>query len=124
MLTLSQFFPRRSAIDTHYFLRAVPCQLGGLGFEVEHLQADGGAVYHARLDGAKSTCDCPGFEHHRRCKHVSALLALQAKGKLPAPPPAGKRVQVPATVRGDAPAPRPVRVPATLTGAPDGWDDL
>jgi hypothetical protein len=50
-----------------------------------------GASYAVNLDGARSTCECPGFlrwGHHGPCKHLSALLALQAAGKLPSPRPA------------------------------------
>jgi hypothetical protein len=86
VLTLTHFFPRKAAEDTHYHLTAVPSDLGGVAFQVAHLEVDGGWIYHVRLDGAASTCDCRGFEAHRHCKHVESLLALQAEGKLPAAP--------------------------------------
>src|SRR5436305_11797534 len=75
VLTLTTWPPRSAAVDVHYHLTAVPCQLGGLGFEVAHLEIDGGWYYHVRLDGPASTCDCRGFEAHRHCKHVESLLA-------------------------------------------------
>jgi hypothetical protein len=41
------------------------------------------------LDANGPTCNCPGHRYRGACKHLDALLALQAQGKLdaiPAPP--------------------------------------
>jgi hypothetical protein len=105
VLTLTYWHPRRSAEDTSYHLSQIPTDLGGLAFKVAHLEVDGGWTYHVRLDGPRSSCDCRGFEAHRHCKHVEALLALQAGGKLPA-----------------APAPAPAYAPSPAPVVP--WEDL
>jgi len=31
----------------------------------------------------RHTCDCPGHKRRRACKHVAALVALAAAGRLP-----------------------------------------
>ncbi len=55
----------------------------GRAFRLEKL-ADGETVevYHVGIDGDRTTCDCRGFLHHRRCKHVEGLKALVAAGQL------------------------------------------
>ena len=62
-----------------YFLKPVPCDLGGIGLE---LTKHDGEVYHVRLDGADSHCDCRGFVRWNHCKHCESLLALQKSGRL------------------------------------------
>ncbi len=46
-----------------------------------------GTVYDVCLAAAAAdtTCDCLGHTQHRRCKHVDALQALSASGRLPLP---------------------------------------
>jgi hypothetical protein len=39
-------------------------------------------VYHVILDGLCSNCDCKGHTKHGHCKHVDALTALEAAGRL------------------------------------------
>jgi hypothetical protein len=39
--------------------------------------------YEVLLDGANSTCSCPGNTYHGHCVHVESLTALQNAGKLP-----------------------------------------
>jgi hypothetical protein len=70
-----------------YWLVSLGCELGGLAFELKKSLPEG-TVYHVRLDGKHSTCECPGHLRWNHCKHVEALLALQAQGKLPAAPQA------------------------------------
>lgn len=41
--------------------------------------------YDILLHGRETSCTCPGHTYHGKCKHVSALQALIAAGKLPAP---------------------------------------
>jgi len=94
VMTLTFWHPRRAAEDLHYHLTAIPSDWGR-AFEVRKLAADGGEVYHVNLSDAAETCDCLGHEHHGHCKHVSALLALQSRGKLDA-------VQAAARVEGGA----------------------
>ena len=40
-------------------------------------------VYDILLDGNNSTCECLGFLGHGHCRHVEALTALEAAGRLP-----------------------------------------
>jgi hypothetical protein len=66
-----------------YLLRPVKSQIGGAGWRVEKL--DGGDAYHVLLNGRQSTCECLGHLRHGHktlCKHVAALAALTAAGKL------------------------------------------
>jgi hypothetical protein len=41
-----------------------------------------GNAYDVLLDGHASNCSCPGFSYTGGCKHLSALLSLQAEGRL------------------------------------------
>lgn len=41
--------------------------------------------YDVLLHGRETSCTCPGHTYCGKCKHVSALEALIAAGKLPAP---------------------------------------
>jgi hypothetical protein len=77
-----------------YWLLAIPCELGGLGLELRKPLPDG-TTYHVHLDGEHSTCECDGFLRWNHCKHVEALLALQADGRLPRP--ARQSAAVPST---------------------------
>ena len=43
---------------------------------------EGDKTYHVCLDPQGHSCECLGFLRHDRCKHVEALLALKAAGKL------------------------------------------
>lgn len=43
-------------------------------------QSEPGALHYVTL----TSCDCRGFAHHGRCRHLAALLA--ATGNLPEPP--------------------------------------
>jgi hypothetical protein len=89
VLTITVFHKRAAADDFHYLLRPVASQLGGAGFVlVKVTDSAERPTYSVNLDGARSTCDCPGHTFHRQgkpCKHIEALLALLAAGKLPAP---------------------------------------
>ncbi len=52
----------------------------GRGYELT--KADG-TVYHVNVNGPLcSLCDCKGFARHSHCKHVDALTALEAAGRL------------------------------------------
>lgn len=69
-------------VDT-YDLRPIECQFG-LGVQL----AKHGSIeepYHVCLplaDGHPS-CECLGWLRHSHCKHIDALCALHACGKLP-----------------------------------------
>jgi hypothetical protein len=41
-----------------------------------------GKAYDVLLDGPATSCTCPGFCYTGGCKHVAALLALQAEGRV------------------------------------------
>ncbi len=43
--------------------------------------------YDVLLHGRETSCTCPGHTYRANCKHVDALNALIAAGKLPAPAP-------------------------------------
>jgi hypothetical protein len=96
VLTLTHFFKRKAAEDTHYYLKAIPSDWGRV-FEVKHLDADGGETYHVCLTSDGPCCDCKGFVAHQHCKHAESLTALDALGKLlPLKPPAAKPAPKPA----------------------------
>ena len=63
----------------------------GRAFRAAHLQADGGACYDVNLGADSPSCSCAGntYRTNQPCKHLTALLALQARGRLDqiAPPP-------------------------------------
>jgi hypothetical protein len=62
-----------------YYLEPIPSQLGGRGLILHKHDC---TSYCVRLDGKDSECDCKGFTRFHHCKHVEALTALQAAGKL------------------------------------------
>ncbi|HZY87334.1 MAG TPA: hypothetical protein VFE78_21035 [Gemmataceae bacterium] len=92
----------------------------GRAFRLRKLEADGGEVYDVLLDADGPTCGCPGHSYRGACKHLDALLALQAQGKLdaiPAPPR-------PAAAPAPEPAPAPQAAPADASQGVPPWDDL
>jgi hypothetical protein len=122
VLTLTTFYKRKAAQDTHYYLTAIPSDWGR-AFEVKHLDADGGEVYHVNLTSDGPCCDCKGFVAHSHCKHASSLTALDATGRLaPVKPPAGAK-PAPKPAEAPKPAPAPKLVPV-VAGGSDGWSDL
>ncbi len=82
-LVLRQPRPRSADLTDYYAVEVFPSEMGGVGVE---LSKSDGTVYHVRLDGAATTCDCPGHESHGHCKHAESLLALQARGTTFEPP--------------------------------------
>ena len=67
--------------DTDYHVCPIPSDFGA-AFEVTKMFEADDAVYRVNLDGDRSSCDCLGFSHHGRCKHVSGLSVLRQAGKL------------------------------------------
>lgn len=63
-----------------YQVDDVPSQIGGRGFQLT--KATDGAVYHCRVAGQFSTCDCPGGTYRGACKHLGALQALVSKNAI------------------------------------------
>jgi hypothetical protein len=82
-----------------YFVEPVPGCSFGAGFKLVKFECDRVPgepdEYHVNLDGARSTCECKGFERHgwhldcdgkpTACKHLDSLLALVADGRLTLP---------------------------------------
>ena len=72
--------------ETLFFVDRLASEVGGAGFRLtkfeQHQRGDEDAAYHVLLDGERSTCECKGHLRHGRCRHVAALAALQAAGKL------------------------------------------
>jgi hypothetical protein len=72
--------------DYLYFVREIPSDIG---MAAEFSELDGsGDQYQTSVDpeaepesGADHCC-CPGHERYSRCKHVAALRALIAQGRL------------------------------------------
>jgi hypothetical protein len=70
----------------HYWLQELAVDFGR-GFEVRKSPPAGiepdGAVYHVHLDEVLGdTCTCKGATYHGHCKHISAIRALIASGRL------------------------------------------
>ena len=65
----------------HYSVREVPCEIGGRGFSVRKVNAV--EPYSVRVGTPEEcSCDCLGFYRNRKCRHVSALLALDSRHQL------------------------------------------
>lgn len=62
-----------------YTVEELPRVPQGRGFL---LTKETGESYAVHVAGQHSTCECRGFASHSHCKHVEALLALEAAGKL------------------------------------------
>jgi hypothetical protein len=59
----------------YYVFHEIPCEIGGRAFALHRLGL--GSVYHVRVGAvAECSCECLGFLHHRKCKHILGLLAL------------------------------------------------
>ena len=72
--------------ETLFFVDRIASQIGGAGFRLtkfeQHQRGEDDAAYSVLLDGERSTCECKGYIRHGHCRHVEALTALQAAGKL------------------------------------------
>jgi hypothetical protein len=109
-LTLTEWHATASATDTHYLTAKLPSDYGLSLALVKVTDGADRPTYHVLLNADAPSCDCKGFERWGRCKHLSALLALQAEGKLDALP---------------APtAPKPPAKPAPSPAATSWGDDL
>jgi hypothetical protein len=66
-----------------YDVSEIGSEIGGRGFRLAKLDAEG-EVYHVLIaDEVSTLCDCIGFEHTGHCKHVDALRAVIDAGELP-----------------------------------------
>jgi hypothetical protein len=69
-----------------YHLDEIPSAIGGRAFRLAPFTTDklatGESEYTIRLDGADTSCTCPGHQWTGGCKHVSSLLAFAAEGGL------------------------------------------
>jgi hypothetical protein len=110
---------RAAAADAHYCLAPLPSD-HGRAFRLRKLEADGGEAHVVDLAADGPTCSCPGHSYRGACKHLDALLALQAQGKLDAIPAPPRPAAGPAS--GAAPAPQ--ATPGGAGQAPPPWDDL
>lgn len=73
----------RHTEPTYYLARRIASDWG-TAFELEKQDAQGTAeTYRVCLAGRDSTCDCKGHCYRGHCKHVLALQALAAHGRLP-----------------------------------------
>ncbi len=66
-----------NARSTNYYVfREIPCEIGGRAFALHRLGL--GSLYHVRIGASPEdcSCECMGFLHHRKCKHILGLLAL------------------------------------------------
>jgi hypothetical protein len=70
--------------STDYFVRSIPCDIGGRGFEVVKLVKGRGedGIYHVWVNGPTTSCDCPGFQRYGHCRHRDALRQLVSLGQL------------------------------------------
>jgi hypothetical protein len=70
-----------------YVLTPLASEIGGTAYRLG--KADNGdghsEEYDVLLHGRETSCTCPGNTYRSKCKHVDALEALIATGKLPAP---------------------------------------
>ena len=70
--------PRETA---NYTFVEIPCEIGGRGFAVHRLGL--GNLYHVRIGQLENcSCECKGFLHRSRCRHVEGLKALDKAGQL------------------------------------------
>jgi hypothetical protein len=76
---------KRRAINKWYRLTRLASDFG-LAFRLHagcgDRLAEGAECYDVLLDGHRSSCTCKGWEYTGGCKHLSALLSLQAEGRL------------------------------------------
>jgi hypothetical protein len=78
---------KRNPVETQdrYFLSRVPADFGE-AFFLEKIGAEAGeGRYHVNLSADGNSCESRGhlrWGHKTPCRHVGALLALKARGKL------------------------------------------
>jgi hypothetical protein len=63
----------------HYAVKPIANELGGRAFEVRKVSE--AQPYHVRI-GRERSCECLAFCRRLRCRHVEALVALDAAGKI------------------------------------------
>src|SRR5262249_35817301 len=81
VLAIRTVRPKAGDLIETYHLEPIVSQMPGRALI---LHAGTGQSSNVLLSGPDSTCDCKGFQAFGYCKHVSALLALQSRGKLAA----------------------------------------
>src|SRR5438270_2868435 len=77
VLTITHWPGTEAAVDEHYHLNAVPSGYGR-SFRLEKVVEGERPAYVVHLAADRPNCSCPGGSFHGRCKHLDALLALQA----------------------------------------------
>lgn len=72
--------------QAHYWVQTMPSDWG-LAYRLERAAFEGEGTYDVLFENEQdSSCTCPGHTYGGYCKHVDALRALMAAGKLPLPP--------------------------------------
>jgi SWIM zinc finger len=66
--------------ESTYLVTRLPSDFGR-AYRVEKLD-DSGTAYDVLLHGKQSTCECKGFLHHGRCKHILTLAEMILAGLL------------------------------------------
>lgn len=87
MLTIRHWLSgRREELDT-YLLTQIPSDFGGIGWQLDKVTPgdEPAEVYHCLAARGQVTCDCRGYEAHRRCKHSTALVCLTTEGRVAVP---------------------------------------
>lgn len=64
--------------EADYFVRC----LGGWSYQLTKLVEGAERTYFVNLLDNVKHCGCDGFKHRQTCKHVEALEAMRAAGKL------------------------------------------
>ena len=76
----------KRAKQKFYHVEPIPTEIGGRAFRLTPFSQDtlaDGTEYVCLLHGPDSSCTCPGHCYSGGCKHISALLAFAAEGRLP-----------------------------------------
>jgi len=77
----------KRAKQKFYHVEEIATEIGGRAFRLtpfsQDTLADGSGEYVCLLHGPDSSCTCPGHCYSGGCKHISALLAFAAEGRLP-----------------------------------------
>ena len=77
--------------QAHYWVDPLPSEFG-LYYRLEKPGFEGTDCYDVLLEIEGSSCTCPGHSYGGYCRHVDALRALHAQGRLPLPSVANEPV--------------------------------
>lgn len=70
--------------ETSFWLTPVRSDWGR-AYRLDKFRAEGGETYRVCLspEDGRHSCTCPGHSYRGKCRHVSALLAIVAAGRMP-----------------------------------------